>query len=294
MRVQTVGDGDKQAVVLHAKESARVERQAKSGQPRLVKSETAEPAPKFVRRLVKPPQTLDLLDIIAGGNGLGHRRERGIDPTTGMEDPLFTLGERVSDRQFHPVAWHKLIDGVFIPVGGRAVIVDSAGHAFDGFPATEDKTWGSIWPRAADVDPENERKGWIYEVEHGERFMPERRGMIGVCPNVGITFDLAAVRAMHTDSRPARLRTIAGLGDRAGFESPYDGKVDLWVIVDGDARQKRLGLKRSDGTFKIDVQLTAADRFLALVATDGGDGRAGDWVIFGDPVLQMKPIAEKP
>ena len=41
----------------------------------------------FVRRLAQAPKALDLLDIVAGGNGTGHCRERGIDPTTGMEDP---------------------------------------------------------------------------------------------------------------------------------------------------------------------------------------------------------------
>ena len=31
------------------------------------------------RRLAEPPKVLDLLDIVAGGDGTGHRRERGID-----------------------------------------------------------------------------------------------------------------------------------------------------------------------------------------------------------------------
>ncbi|NLF09296.1 MAG: hypothetical protein GX594_15155 [Pirellulaceae bacterium] len=249
--------------------------------------------PQFARRISQPPKLLDLLDIIAGGNGSGRQRERGLDPTTGMEDPIFVLGERIGDGKYHPVSWHRLIDGVFIP-GKGPVQIDSAGGAFDGFRATSDSTWGSIWPRAAEIDSAYERRGWIYEIERSEQFMPERLGMIGVCPNVGWTFDLAAVREMYKSVRPDRLRTIAGLGNRVDFADPFDGKIDLWVIVDGEARFNRLGMMRKDGAIEIDVKLKTTDRFLTLAVTDGGDGQAGDWVIFGDPVIQTKHIEENP
>ena len=60
---------------------------------------------------------LDLLDIVAGGNGTGHQRERGIDPGTGREDGLFVVAGHNGDGRYRPVALHKLIDGVFIPDG---------------------------------------------------------------------------------------------------------------------------------------------------------------------------------
>ena len=43
-----------------------------------------------------------------------------------------------------------------------------------------------------------------------------------------------------------------------------------------------------DGALRIAVKLTDRNRFLSLVATDGGDGNCCDWDIFGDPVLELE------
>ncbi len=41
------------------------------------------------------------------------------------------------------------------------------------------------------------------------------------------------------------------------------------------------------------MELGPSDRFLTLVSTDGGDGPEGDWIVFGDPVLQMVPTEQE-
>jgi hypothetical protein len=293
VKVQAIGDnGRLPDVVLRENQSARVEKIAGLGDARLVSCK-ADPQ-GFVRRLDKTPKELDVLDIVAGGNGMGHLRDRGIDPTTGMEDPLCFVGERRGDRRYRRVAWHKLIDGVFMPDGrSGAVQLDSAGHAFDQFPPTSGSIWGSIWPLAADAQPSRYRQGWIYEIEDRRRFTPRGRGLLGFSPNVGMTFDLDAMRQTCPSVRPARFRAIAGLGDRPNFSPSATSLVDLWVFVDGQLKLKRLGLCRRDGTVRVDVELTPTDRFLTLVATDGGDGLAGDWLVLGDPVLQLVPAASE-
>ena len=86
VKVQTVGDnglpspsgrgaGGEGSVVLRANESARVEKDHKTGGSRIVTGRAVGAAPKFARRVYEPPKYLDLLDVVAGGNGLGHRRE---------------------------------------------------------------------------------------------------------------------------------------------------------------------------------------------------------------------------
>ena len=140
-------ENGKIAVVLGENESARTEkpRNFNSSQDSVVVIRRVAADPKaFVRRMVEPPKTLDLLDIVAGGNGLGNRRERGIDPTTDREDVLLQAARRWDSGRYQRTGSCELIDGVFIPNGATGpVVLDSAGHMFH-FPATSGASRGSI------------------------------------------------------------------------------------------------------------------------------------------------------
>ena len=90
-------------------------------------------------------KALDLVDVVAGGDGFFGRRNRGIDPANGrMVDAQPRLQDcgRVSDGRYHRVEKLPFVDGVFIAdtrVG--QVQIDSAGHAFDGFPDSNPPFW---------------------------------------------------------------------------------------------------------------------------------------------------------
>ncbi len=126
VRVQAVGDnlpsptgsgaGGEGSVVLHANETARVEKNI-TGVVELLPRDKAGVPPQFVRRLYQPPTELDLLDIVAGGNGLGRLRGSGIDQTSGIRQFGFSAEWRHGDGQYRPVYWQELIDGVFVPDG---------------------------------------------------------------------------------------------------------------------------------------------------------------------------------
>ena len=80
----------------------------------------------FVRRIPKGIiKTLNLVDIVAGGDGFGTAHDCGIDPSTGKTTSTQTdrkrsdNGKLVSDGRYHRVEQIPLIDGVFIPRGGR-------------------------------------------------------------------------------------------------------------------------------------------------------------------------------
>jgi hypothetical protein len=288
----TAGDGPGQEVLLHKNESARAERDG-DGSSRLLPSGAVGAPPCFVRWLVEPPKRLDLLDIVAGGNGLGHEREHGIDPTTGMQDPMFLAEPRQSDRRYHPVTWHRLIDGVFIPQSGAgAVQLDSAGHTFDGFPHAAGTSYGPIWARAAEARPKDEAfldpGHWIYSISLAKQPVPEGRGLLGCHANVGVTFNLAAIREMHRGVRPARFRAVVGLADAHHiFPEHRNGLADVWVFVDGRLQFQRLQLAPEQGAVEVNVALGPDDRFLTLVTTNGREEPDWDWVVFGGPVLDM-------
>ena len=142
------------AVVLHENESARVKSGDGNDRPTILVDRAAANPNVFVRQLASQSKYVDLLDIVAGGDGMGRRRERGIDPTSGMEDPTFMTGLRYGDGKYHHSTTFQLIDGAFVFSGNRGPVqLDSAGDTFDGFPITMGQTWGSIWARGAVVRP---------------------------------------------------------------------------------------------------------------------------------------------
>ncbi len=293
VRVQPVSDrGRRKGTVLKENETARVERGGADDEPRMVFGENVGAPPKFARRLYEPPKLLDLLDIVAGGDGTGNRRERGVNPVTGRQDLFFASQSRGGNYKYRPVPRRRFIDGVFVLNGGADVNVqlDSAGHTFDQFTFTSGKTFGSIWARAAEIEPEQKAKYrhcWMYAMGRGERFMPEGRGLLGLHPNAGITFDLEAIRRVYRDAEPSGFRALAGIADATAFQSKTHVMADLWVFVDGRLMLKPTRLRPENKPVQVNVPLGPGDRFLTIVSTDGCDGYEYDWVVLGDPVLEM-------
>jgi hypothetical protein len=292
VRMQLVGgSGPEREVVLHTNDSARAEKGGGAAGPRLVLHGVTVHPGDFVRRMAAVPKLLDLLDIVASGNGLGRRRERGIDAASGREDTVFVPSYRGGDRQYRPVAWHTFIDGVFVPDGGAGPVkLDSAGHVFDGFTHTNGRTFGSIWARAADVrQPEGAENPlyWMYIMGPGKQFMPDGRGLLGLHPNAGITFRLDAMRRAYAGAVPARFRTVVGMADAHRWaENPDEVlRVDVWVFVDGRLKWNRSGLRAQDGPLPLRIDLGPSDRFLTLVSA--AYRSVGGWVVFGDPVLEL-------
>ena len=232
-----------------------------------------------------------MLDIVAGGNGTGNRRERGIDPATGREDTYFIMREYAGADRYQPVAWNRLIDGVFVPPrNAGAVQIDSAGHTFDRFAFGTGGTVGSVWARSAEVNPSNRelnRWTWVYTMSPADQFMPHRGGLLCLHSNTGITFDLAAMRKMYPGARPARFRAVAGMAAPGPKLPDSFGKADLWVFVDGALMQSKKGVRIEDGKTDFNVELGPDARHLTLVTTDAHNGCNFDWVVFGEPVLDM-------
>ena len=111
----------------------------------------------FVRTLPKKViKVLNLVNVVAGGDGFGRASGRGIDPRTGeiaiaqLSDPkpkdwLSRFGFE-GDGRYHRVGKLPFVDGVFIPDSReRPVQLDSAGHTFAEFPKTDNRSWSYIW-----------------------------------------------------------------------------------------------------------------------------------------------------
>ena len=62
---------------------------------------------------------------------------------------------------------------------------------------------------------------------------------------------------------------------------------DAWVFVDGQVRAKLRQINAYSGAVPMNIPLHARDRFLTFAATDGGSTIDHDWIIFGDPRLEL-------
>jgi hypothetical protein len=86
--------------------------------------------------------------------------------------------------------------------------------------------------------------------------------------NVGITFDLQAIRSHFPGVRIRGFRTKAGI--EKGALRPETINADFWILVDGKLRYQKRQVKEKI-LFPIEIELSETDRFLTLVTTDGGD-----------------------
>jgi hypothetical protein len=242
-------------------------------------------------------ETIDLADIVGGGNGFGTGRQGAcIDTTTGQWKPESYLpadsdvvrpgAKMYNNYLLHPVKTSPFIDGVFIPDNDQGpVAVSTHGHSFDAFPVTSGLGWGGI------LYIESTLLKRVIKLNN-ERYGIPGKPALFMHGNAGITFDLEAVRK----SIPGSLKEFSaayGISDEyldggTGFQA----YADFWVLVDGQVRFCKKGVKVHQGG-SISVVLSKQDRFLTLVTTDGGQGSPEydnrtsftDWCIFGRPVL---------
>jgi hypothetical protein len=263
-------------------------------------AQAAVDAKRFVRNVPKKVvKIFNLVDAVAGGNGFGRARDRGIDATTGKSTlaqvAADTSGLLVSDGGYHRVEGLPFIDGVFIPRSKSAVQLDSAGHTFANFPSSDNNTWGYIW--AGGVIPQHSvegvNKGTIPASLEGVDYSASWHSLLSLHANKGITFDLQAIRKANPHCKISRFVSTAG---NAANPLASDGTkwCEVWVFVDGQSQFRRERITAQQ-EFTIAVELNEESRFLSLVATDGGDGFGWDHVIFVDPylVLNEAPIEKR-
>jgi hypothetical protein len=236
----------------------------------------------------RPIRIFDLVDVVAGGDGYAGRRNRWIDPSSGRVTDIAPAQPAKwpdDDGKYHRVASIPFVDGVFVPDGRRGPVqVDSAGHTFADFNASENRVYRYLW---AGGEP---RPNWATNVRTklGEiDYVSPGHGLFYMHANKGITFDLDAVRRAIPCCRLLRFRATGGNAEN-GSEQGQAVYADLWVLVDGQVRFRRRQINYYNAAFPIVVSLNKDSHFLTLAATDGGNGIAVDWIMFGDPRLELE------
>lgn len=226
---------------------------------------------------------LDLADIVGGGDGTGTGGAGGVHPVTGAA-VAGGFNNYITDSNikniYRAVPSSPYIDGVFIPDGGplrnTPVPVSSTGIAATGVGDS-----GVVWDQFGSWD----------NIVNGVVSSPDYYALdfsttteISFHANKGITFDLDAIEAANA-GLGANVTEFTGIAANASY---YSDGVEFTVVVDGAVRAQSFV---SGGTSEpISVSIDPSDRFLTLIATDGGGIRNFFWdhSFWGDPTLVVE------
>ena len=217
--------------------------------------------------------SLDLADIIGGGDGYGTGRAgAGIHPLTGAALAGSPMGFLDAVLPNAPVAGPTAkIAAVFIPSGPDPLPITLDGHTLPGLTATSAAAWDAIRN-----GPVNSQHSTVLD---GVDYATEGHTILGLHANAGITFDLAALLNDTTFTEPV-FRSIVGYG---GI-TPSNG-ADYTVALDGEVvAHGRLG--RDDGGVSLNVPLLPGSRYLTLISTDAGNGISHDQIFFADARIE--------
>jgi len=246
---------------------------------------------RFVREMPgkksygQPGHRLDLSDIAGGGNGFGtSSRKMVIDPATGQfiqHTDRYSPQRFASGERFNPVTALDFVDGVFIPdTGYGPTIISTAGDIFEECPDTN----GTVRKDIITYDKVYQTEGSNLNIR-GEIYGTPDKPAISMHSNMGITFDLEAIRRAMPGTDILRFEAVCAI-----CQTPAVGadkaKTDFSVLVDGKLRFRRTGMTFRS-TALVDIVFHSYDQFLTLVTTDGGDGNIYDRCLFAEPVLVL-------
>jgi hypothetical protein len=285
IRVQKVGPNgtpEADSQVLRENQTVRVEGAPESRQIVALRNFASS---CFVRQIPNHAiKSLDLVDVVAGGDGFSSRRGRGLDPTTGLAGSEFGKFDAYGDHKYHRAVGMPLVDGVFIPDGSKGPVqVDSAGHVFPDCPTTDNNSWFNVW--AGGALPRGVAARMSTTLGDVKYFSPEHPALL-MHANKGLTFDLDAIRRANPGYKVLRFRGVTG-NMEPNSEKGHNVSADIWVLVDGQVRFKRREITHFIGAMPIHIPIADHDRYLTLSATDGGNSYQCDMVVFGDPRLEL-------
>jgi Protein of unknown function (DUF1553)/Protein of unknown function (DUF1549)/Planctomycete cytochrome C/NPCBM/NEW2 domain len=223
---------------------------------------------------------LELADVVAGGNGFGSGElERGLDPRSGQASSgKLGILAGLQVNQFMR-SQTPFVDGMVVPNG--ATPITSTGIVIQTQP-TDGQSWDYIQAGKV-LSQDTAELGGIDYAAPGHT-------MIALHANKALTFDLAAIRQALPQYHGLRFQAVAGYG---GLGAGADA--DFAVYVDGMLRTQRRNISHASGGTALDEPLADHERFLTLVATDGGNGIAFDQIFFGDPrLVPDEPVSAEP
>ncbi|MGN6507383.1 MAG: FecR domain-containing protein [Tepidisphaeraceae bacterium] len=240
----------------------------------------------FVRDLTQVKRTLELVDLVSGGDGLSGRRGGVLDQTNGNVGTIKSTdlgGDLRGDEQYHPTSGLSAVDGCFVPgLSGKPIQVDSAGHLF-AFPPTPPR--GTVKICAGGTLPKIKNGDVIASTLHGTDYSSPGHSFLFMHPSAAITLDLDAIRRLHPNATMQSFHCIVGNPGTGSGKLPSN----VFVLVDGQLRFSKMNIVSQAAPVDVNIPLSASDRFLTLASTISGTDIRGHQIIFGDPSFSLIP-----
>lgn len=210
-------------------------------------------------------ENVQLASIIAGHDGFRDVGSLiGLNPATGEYTTSIMRDNRASKKAYTSVPVSDFIDGVFVPDGQNGAIpITSNGLTFEctntaGLFTHEIAVYKGNIENQHDTIPPAIFGGHEYETEP----------IVVLHSNVGITFDLQAIRATLPEMELKCFKAAGGISESLK-DVDETADVDFWILVDGQIRYERKLLKVDDGLIDFEIQINLQDRFLTLIVGDG-------------------------
>ena len=236
-------------------------------------------------------QRLSLADLVGHGNGLGSGQgDVYVDPVHGYTDSHYGSSQ---DNAYHVQEGNPFVDGLFIPNGSTRQVISSQGHVFPDCPGTNGECYANLGANPSQGVWATDMRTGIIRFDGQDYGDPDHPCLV-MHANLGITFDLRAIRAICPDIEMTRFMSRIGIAD---FQERAGCNADFWVLVDGQVRVSRRHVAQKNSLTEVSIELRPSDRFLTLVTTDGGDiDRQGayqrsytcDWCVFVEPTLVVE------
>jgi hypothetical protein len=235
--------------------------------------------------------TLDLADVVRGGNGLGTGNSAvRLNPIKGLTDNHHF--RYATAPGFLPIPELAFVDGIFVPDGRTQQIISTEGDVFIKCPETS-----GVFDKDVLANPVRgilRTNAGPSTIQFYNQDYTDDSGntCIVMHANLGLTFDLNAVRQSY-DREINRFTSQIGISDM-GENGPANA--DFWVLVDGQVRYSLSQYKQKGVLNDISIEIQKTDRFLTLATTDGGDpdnpdgdfyqrAISCDWCVFTEPIL---------
>ena len=223
-------------------------------------------------------KTLNLADIVSGGNGLMiGDSDFGIHPSTGDIVKGSTGFVEVTSPDVFSQSKNKYVDGVFVPHNLDKQVISSTGLNIDGVPTNLSGSWDYV----RSGPPSGNSSTTIDDTNYGTA----PHWCVALHANKGITFDLVPLREFHS-FREMTFQTIIGHVGEKGQST-----LDVIVYVDGIQVARHIGIKAQQAGIPIQLKLNPATRFLTFLVTQGVDGISHDQAILGDPRFEIEADA---
>ena len=159
--------------------------------------------------------------------------------------------------------------------------ISTAGHHFK-FPPAKGN-WYVEPAHAGKADPRS-----LVSLD-GQSYGTVDRPALLMHANLGITFDLDAIRGSLRATRIKGFRSVCGISNHVQRNRTPDAI--FYVLVDSQIRFCEEIELPAKPAVNIHIELRQHERFLTLVCL-AGSANNGDWTLFGVPALELEGMVE--